>query len=347
MSALPSFAPRATSVLAAVLLAFVVSCNKPREVKPQAQEKTHSPPQAAGQTAPATDVTAGEPDEKGTAAESAPAEEPAAEGKAKELPARKEKSEDEDLTERLKRLKFKARRDVVWCRTTVANIPSYSRALEKFEAEFAAWGMYRRVPIAPQVEAFEQQVRKLCGQLGLEVMFLESKEQKVKTRKVPDTIHGDRAWAFEDNDIRGIISVTVKTSVADEAAIESFRKALREMERLVLVRKIRPVAKTETLFNLELYYFLEERYPVHVIEAKDLGKEMRQTGIEVSVETAVQKDSIGYLQNASLSFKEFNSSLPRLNESMQLLSRSKFLEARSSFFRRKMEEVGIAPPSGN
>lgn len=352
MSALPPLFLRQAALVTTLVLLSSASCNKPRQVEigKRKQEKKTSPtapaertPALAESPRPVADDT--EEDE------AQPLAEPQADVTDREPPASeddekgREKEEVDQLKERLKKLKFRARRDVVWCRTTIANIPSYARALEKFEAEFAQWQMYRKVPMEPEFEAFEKELKEVLVNQGLEVLFLNVGPQKVSTREIPGIIHGDRAWSFEDNDIRGISAVTLKIARVDDPAVQRFKAALKEMDRLVLVRRVKPTQKDGLLFNLEIYHFLDIEYPIHVIEQKDLQREMHQSGIEVSIEEALQKDSIGYLQNASLSYKEFNSSQEKLNEAMQLLSRSKFLEARSTFFRGKMEEAGIAPPS--
>jgi hypothetical protein len=353
MSSLPPSLLHRAALASALALMLGASCSKPRKVEigPKKQSEKAAAESTTHKATPPAEVPRPTADAKGTDG-ARPSSEPlgadaVTETSVAQSPdvSRKTKEADQ-FSERLKKLKFKARRDVVWCRTTVSNIPSYARALEKFEAEFAQWQMYRKMPVEPGLEAFEKELREMLGHQNLQVNLLNIEPVKVNTRELPGIIHGDRAWSFGDNDIRGISAVTLKVAGGDEAAMQRLRAIFREMDRLVLVRRAKPTQTAEWLFNLEIYHFLDIEYPIHVIEEKDLEKEMRQSGINVSVEEALRRDTIGYLQNASLSYKEFNSSQEKLNEAMQLLSRSKFLEARSTFFRKKMEEAGIAPLTG-
>jgi len=326
-----------------VLLLLPLSCNKPRRVKsehavkPKQGRQQHKPDGGAiseelpGATVDIHAEMAGVDFELAGETTAAPP---------RKKPKKKKLS---PLMEKLKKLKFKARREVVWARTTVSNIPSYQRSLEKFEHEFEQWKMYERIPLAPEEDKLKKEFMELAKKHEMEITYFKLKEFPVKSREIPEIVHGDRAFDFKDSDLRGIIQITTRIKKKDPANIKKMFEETREMSRLVHMRRLGPAGR-EYLINGEAYYFKKEKYPVHVIEERILQTEMKQAGIEQSVEEVVKLDTIGYLQNTAMSYKEYNSSLPKLNEAMKLLSESKFKAARSEFFRRKTEEAMTASP---
>ena len=254
-------------------------------------------------------------------------------------PGRREMS----IADKLKKLKFKARRDVMWARTTVANIPSYQRALEKYDAEFERWGMYQKVPTAPKLEELRKEVEELAERLGLTVTVLKVKDYPITPRDLPELIRGERAFDFEDNDLRGVVHVTMLFDKVEAELLRSLVAGLKAASRLTRVRRLSP-KEGGFLLNADCYYFIDTSFPIHIIEEKDLEKEMGQSGIEMDIEEVVRLDPIGSLQSAALSYKEFNLSLPELNEAMKLLSESRFKSARSEFFRSATARAMEASP---
>lgn len=242
--------------------------------------------------------------------------------------------------EQLKKLKFKARREVVWARGAIANIPGYEKSLERLKREVKEWGMYERIPEEPLREALQEELDRQ-GQLnGVTVEYREFQDAKIKRRKLPETIHGQKPFDFEDNDIRNVILVVIRTGLADEAALEKFLSALVRDERLVVVKKVKPRPQQKGwVINLEAYWFPKTSYPLHIVESKVLEDEMKRVGLKLSVDEVVKLDSVGYLQHASMSYREFNASLEELNGAMKLLSESKYMSARAEFFRRKSEDA--------
>jgi hypothetical protein len=347
---------RALVLALAAALALGAGCNKPRQVGPVSGGQAESPGTAAAGAGTAATVPTTAPAPAGAGATTAaPADVVLEEAYGEDLafdwsegvgqPAAEPevKSESELLEERLRKLKFKARRDVVWLRDTIANIPSYERALKKYAQEFEQWGMYRRIPTTPDVEGLKKQVAAAVAAGGGEVLYLETQDMPIPARELPPTITGDRPFDFEDNDLRGIVQVILTIKKLDVAPRRKLLDGLKQTERLLMLRKVTG-RLDNTLINLEAYYFKEISFPVHVIEPKDLETEMRQSGIELALAEVVKRDSIGHAQNAALSYKEFNASLAQVNAAMKLLSESKFKAARSEFFRRRSEEAARADP---
>ncbi len=329
------------------LFIVVAGCNRPRKVETAAegQEKqkpvqrqgepdsrsTDSGSKATGTAEPASDIERNRIDaglaETTTDLSSSGAKEAAT----------------AELARQLKRLKFKARREVVAARTTIENIPSYARSLEKFEREFEQWGMYTEVPREPGYDELKKEISRAVGKVGLELLYYNVLESDEKTRKLPEVIHGNKSFSFEDNDVREAFQVTVRIPKVPREKQAELLSRLKALDRLLLVRRFKSLSDS-ILINMDAYWFAEERYPLHQVLARDLKIEMEQLGITGSMEEVMQKDSVGYLQNAALSYKELNSSLPKINEAMALLSRSKFLEARSAFFRKTVEAAAAASP---
>ncbi len=247
----------------------------------------------------------------------------------------------DEFLEKLKKMKFALRRDVVWVRSAVANIPSYEQALARFDREFEEWNMYGRVPKSPDVEPLRKELEAIAAQAGGAYSYLDIREEALSSREIPSVIHGDRAFEFEENDIRGILLVTMNLAPADETLLKAMLAGLKSSKRLLHVLKARLGADGATI-NARAYYFRDEKFPIHVIEPKSLEAEMRAYGVGDSVEEAVKSDPIGYLQNAGMSVREFNASLPDVNRAMRLLSESKFKEARSAFFRKAVEDADKA-----
>jgi hypothetical protein len=330
------------------LLVVAMGCNSPRKVETAAEEQTKSARATPG-VAPlgvATVDATGKPDEKSEATAS-PSIEVVEETSSKPLqdvaPVAPEAAVQTELPSHLKRLKFKARREVVAARTTIENIPSYSRSLEKFEREFEEWGMYISVPREPQFDKLQRDITGVVKKLGLELLYFNILESTDEKRKLPELIHGNKSFTFEDDDVREAFQVTIRITRVPREKQAKLLAALKRMERLLLVRRFK-LQPDSILINMEAYWFGEEKYPLHQVLARDLQTEMQRLGITGSMEEVLQQDSVGYLQNAALSYRELNASLPKINEAMGLLSRSKFLEARSSFFRKIVEAAAAASP---
>ncbi len=331
---------------------FVVAtgCNRPRKVETEAAKQQ---PQTAPGTATAKATAAAVADvavkrdvkvmEKETPPQLEIVEETVEEAAKDVTSVTSKAAAQAELSRQLKRLKFKARREIVAARTTIENIPSYSRSLEKFEREFEQWGMFTRIPKEPKFEELKGEVTDVVEKLQLELLhynILESKEEK---RKLPEVIHGNKSFTFEDNDVREAFQVTVRIArVPRDKQMELLGK-LKGLERMLLVRRFK-LLPDSILINMDAYWFDEERYPLHRVLPRDLQDEMQKLGITGTMEDILQQDTVGYLQNAALSYKELNASLPKINEAMGLLSRSKFLQARSAFFRKASETAAAATP---
>ena len=144
------------SLLLAGLLTSALACNRPRKVEVSAQgtaQESESAEPGAGAnapTAPAADDSTSLPD--AGAPRTAPVDmvgEFASDSSEMVASSVVRPMAVDDLTGRLKRLKFQARREIVAARTAIENIPSYTRSLGKFEREFAEWGMFTAVPAEP------------------------------------------------------------------------------------------------------------------------------------------------------------------------------------------------------
>jgi len=343
----------------ATVLALGTSCNKPRPEAPKGEPGAAAGGTAPGQPAAKEGATgAGTAAEKGGGAAGEPAGDPGHDVRSSENAGPDAEDEEwvetpdaaakpgasEEIQEKLKKMKFALRRDVVWVRSAVANIPSYEQALARFDREFEEWNMYARVPKSPDVESLRKELEALARKAGGAVSYLDIREETLSTREIPEQIRGDRAFEFEENDIRGILLVTVRLAPADEALLKALVAGLEASNRLLEVLKAR-VDPEGAVISARAYYFREERYPIHVIEPKNLEVEMRRYGIGDSVEEVVKQDPIGYLQNSGMSVREFNASLPDVNRAMRLLSESKFKEARSAFFRGAVEAVHKEMPA--
>jgi len=347
-------------VAASLSLALPLGCNKPRPPasEPGAGEGANAVAQpgapsggsASGKANSAAAAPAGKP---GTDVPRAAVQDSGA-GQADGSDVREEWIEAPDAAggpapadesqEKLKKMKFTLRRDVVWARSAVANIPSYEQALARFDREFEEWNMYGRVPKSPDVELLRQELEAIVARAGGAFSYLDIREETLSTREIPATIRGDRAFDFEENDIRGILLVTMSLAPADQTLLKAMLAGLKGSRRLLHVLKARLTSEGATL-SARAYYFREERFPVHIIEPKNLEEEMRRYGAGDSIEEAVRNDPIGYLQNSGMSVREFNASLPDVNRAMRLLSESKFKEARSAFFRKAVEEADKAVPT--
>ncbi len=338
------------ATLLAGCLIVVGGCNRPRKVDTAARDKAQEPAPAH----PGTDV-----DGPGTAVEDTVATPPEVSEKVASeadqiggtalIPDAGATVEGpgtmvpDDLTERLKRLKFQARREVMAARTTIENIPSYARSLEKFEREFEQWGMYAEVPVEPRHDELKSAIAEVVAKLDLELLYYNIVEPEAKPRRLPDVIHGDKSFDFEDDDIRHAFQVTIRVNKAEREQLVKLIAGLKDLERMLLIRRVKALPDGN-LVNMEAYWFGEERYPLHQVVPRNLKTEMEQLGVTGSMEEVLRQDSVGYLQNAALSYRELNSSLAKVNEAMGLLSRSKFLEARSSFYRRAAEAAAGTPP---
>jgi len=351
------------SLVATVLslaLASGQGCNKPRP-----PQSAPGPLEAEQQATKAGGVAAGTEAEKGTGAAGAQAGDndgrasagatvdvrgaaPSASDTGDEewvesSDSRSEPVPPDEFQDNLKKMKFALRREVVWARSAVANIPSYEDALARFDREFEEWNMYARVPKSPDAEPLRQELQTIVKQAGGAVSFLDIREEALSQREIPEQIRGDRAFEFEENDIRGILLATMSCSPADATLLKATVDGLKASGRLLHVLKATLQPEGATI-SVRAYFFREERYPIHIIEPKNLEAEMRSYRVGDSVEEAVKKDPIGYLQNAGMSVREFNASLPDVNRAMRLLSESKFKEARSAFFRRASEAAQQASP---
>lgn len=244
----------------------------------------------------------------------------------------------QSVEEKLKKLKLKAQQELLWARDLISNIPSYKTRLERFETQFDEWGMYRKVPLVPDESGLRAAIQKAAAGSGVVITFLEIREADTPAEPIPPTIHGDRSFNFHVNQIRGVLIVTVKVEIHTMGETERFVEALKQAERLIAIRKV-DLLGNAAVVHAEAYWFKEERYPIHIIEEKDLEREMHNSGLDLSVEEAVKLDPIGHLHSAALSYREYNASLEKINEGMRLLSRIRFLSARSSFFRKKAEEA--------
>jgi hypothetical protein len=249
---------------------------------------------------------------------------------------------DGELLQKLSDFKFKARREVVWARSTIANIPSYEDALRRYDREAQEWQMAALIPDAPDADAARKEIEALCASLGISILSLTFKEEPLERRPLPETIHGDKPFAFEDNDIRGMLQVVLVTGPLPEGTAAKFAAGANEMQRLVRVLRIRS-EKERGLINLQIYYFLSITVPRHIVVEKDLNQELARMGITQPLEEVVRKDVVGHLQNAAMSYKEYNQSLPELNRAMELLSQTRYKGARSEFFRRTFEQARKAP----
>jgi hypothetical protein len=344
-----------TALLCVVAAFFLLSsCNKPRKVEIGSVAPAETPAEIPAETpagANATVKASRKPLAGGQElAEKLP--EPQRQGVSTPLPdeallkeslRQDKKKAVVSLPERLKKIKFKARREVVWARTTIENTSSYQRALEKFDREFEQWRMYDRIPLEPRKEALQEELDRVVRSHGLEFKYYQAREEPAPVRELPEVIYGNRSFTFEDSDIRMIFQVTIKVDRVPDEKLQALVADIKKMERLVLIRRVQPKHK-EVVINLEAYYFRDIKYPVHKIEPLSLDEEMRLAGISADIEDVVKQDSVGYLQNAAMSLKEFNNSLERLNEAMLLLSESKFKEARSTVFRALSENAQRANP---
>jgi hypothetical protein len=338
------------TILLSALLVAATGCNRPRKVETKAEKQQPNSEMATPRGAP-TGVSAVDAAAKVDSPQVTPdgstsediLEETAVAPVEDAAPAAREAAVQAELASQLKRLKFKARREIVAARTTIENIPSYTRSLEKFEREFEGWGMYVKVPLEPKFDELKGEITKVVEKLGLELLYYNILESKEEKRTLPEVIHGNKSFAFEENDVREAFQVTIRIARVPREMQAKLLAELKGLERLLMVRRFK-VLPDSILINMEGYWFGEARYPLHQVLARDLQGEMQQLGITGSMEDILRQDTVGYLQNAALSYKELNASLPKINEAMGLLSKSKFLEARSAFFRKTVAAAAAASP---
>jgi len=248
---------------------------------------------------------------------------------AKEAPA-------DPLDEKLKKLKFKARREVMWARAAMSNIESYRADLKKFERDFAEWELPVFVPDEPKLDEVKKLLYDLAGARSIVIEYYEAKPDTMPRKPLPKQIRGDRDFSYEEEDIRDLHQVVMRVVPPDADSMRGFLKDAAAAKRLVHVRKV-SLSEQRLVVNLTVYSFRKLVLPVHVAEERSIERELKSFGIEKSMEELQAVDSVGHLQNATLSYAEFNASIPKVNEALGLLGQGQYLAARSEFFRRTFE----------
>jgi NACalpha-BTF3-like transcription factor len=325
-----------------LLAVACAACNRPRKVDPKPPaEAADGVTQKTGSEAAGPGPSKGDIVVRMDQAAASPADaindlSPSASTDGLPVALEADKADPDALMEKLKQLKFRARREVVATRTTIDNIPSYERALEKFAREFEQWGVATRIPTTPQLEELKGAITELTDRLGTPLLYYNVVAPEGPVRELPEFIYGDKSFTFEDTDVHLAYQVTIKVGTVPREKLVELIGALKELPRLLRILRVK-TQREGTLINMVAFQFPEERYPLHRAEPRDLERRMQAMGIMESVEQVMAIDQVGYLQNAALSYKEINASLPKLNQALALLSRSKFLEARSDFFRRTVE----------
>jgi hypothetical protein len=327
------------------LLAAAAACNKPRP-EPLPRE-----PDTTAHLAPSNPDAQARKDAPGpgpapSPAAAQPAEEPAVDVGVQDVydasedvgQVPEEQAPADPLAEKLKRLKFKARRDAAWARAAVANIESYRADLKKFERDAAQWEVDRHIPSSPQLDTFKSTVYDLAGKNAIVIEYYEEQPDAAPRRVLPETLQGNREFEYEDLDVRDAHQVVLRVVPPDAASMRTWLGKVVETQRLVKIRNV-GVGLGSLIVNFEVYSWRNVRPPLHKTDERTLEVELKQIGVEGSLEQLLEQDRVGQIQHAAMSYKEFNDAIPKLDEALALLDQGKLVAARLSYFRRTYEDA--------
>jgi len=166
-------------------------------------------------------------------------------------------------------------------------------------------------------------------------------DSEMDERKLPAEVPADKLFEMLDNDIRRIHQVAVTIDSIPDEKLSALIEMVKKFERLTVIRRIKPVHPGQILINAEIYTFKEVAWPKMVVPRHTLEQEMLTAGIKVPIKEAVQNDPIGYLQAASMAYKEYASAVTKLEEAMLVIEKLNMLKARMAFYTSKRALVDV------
>lgn len=320
-------APAAEEPAPAAGPAAAVEAPAPAEPEAAAQPQPGEvPAPVAGEAAPEQEPT----DEQ-------PAEEPGAEAEVEAQPAPTQPTESEFIIN-ARRLKDRADKDLKWAREVAGALTQTQAELQALALKEESARLLVRMPVAPDVEGLEKLLTDYTKSTGLPLKDLKVEIQELKRRELPPILNGKKAITYEPSDFRGLILATFWLEERDRAKLAPWFDGLKSQDRLLEVKQMK-YGENGYLVNVAAYYLPEVSHPLLKSDPKNFKEVMQATGIKVSVEDAVRQDPVGYIQNATMTYVEYNDLLPTVNQTLALQSDLIWRKARLDYLEEKEEEV--------
>ncbi|GEM_PF-4167024 len=176
----------------------------------------------------------------------------------------------------------------------------------------------------------------LAKELGLELASFTASKATLDVIQLPDSMPADRPLELTNNHVRATHQLIVRLPVMDREKLTALLEGIKKFKRLTLVRRIKPERGENHLVNAEFYQFLPTDKPAMLVPERTVEAEMAQLGIRLTLQDAVRRDPVGYVQTAALALAEYRAARNRLQEVVELKRQLLWLQLQHAFIAERL-----------
>lgn len=242
-------------------------------------------------------------------------------------------------TDRFEVVRKRADQHLAWARTSIEQLDRLKQEAASLEALEKTDGFEIGVPDTVDKAAVEAEWRALAQGLGIEVLSVLVSESELDVRDLPDVVVVDKPFALETGDVRRIYQVTVKITDPGMDAMALLVNGSKSLKRLNLLRRVSTEFKGVVLVHSEIYSFVKPSKPKFIAPTHRLDQEMKHAAVNFTIEEAIKRDPIGYIQSSGLAYNEYDKLMPQLTEYAEVFGKLQWLRVRRDFWNGRKAEV--------
>lgn len=238
----------------------------------------------------------------------------------------------------LKLLRDKAEEHLAWNRDLLASEEELKKQRQALSEEMARLGVLASVPETHDDSQVEAEWRGLAQVMQFTIDSWMISKTVFDHPALPEEVPADKEFRLAAADVRSVYQIVMKIPMMTDEQLARLLDGIAGFQRLTLVRRVKPEVGGKLTVNAEVYLFNPVDKPRFVVPERSVEAAMAELGIHLTLSQAVRKDPIGYVQTATLAYRELEASRKKAQEVAALQGEVLWLSERMAFWKLKTEE---------
>lgn len=238
----------------------------------------------------------------------------------------------------LKLLRDKAEEHLAWNRDLLAREEELKKQRQALSEEMARLGVLASVPETHDDSQVEAEWRGLAQVMQFTIDSWMISKTVFDQPALPNEVPADKEFRLAAADVRSVYQIVMKIPMMTDEQLARLLDGIAGFQRLTLVRRVKPEVGGKLTVNAEVYLFNPVDKPRFVVPERSVEAAMAELGIHLTLSQAVRKDPIGYVQTATLAYRELEASRKKAQEVAALQGEVLWLSERMAFWKLKTEE---------
>lgn len=248
------------------------------------------------------------------------------------------KEVEDPVVPMLKLLRDRAEEHLLWVRELLASGDELTQERQSLTEDMARLGVMASIPEVHDDAQVEAEWRGLAQVMQFQIESWMISKSEFDQPPLPAEMPADKELKLASADVRSVYQVVAKVPAMSDEQLVRLLEGIAGFQRLTLVRRIKLEVGGKLTINAEVYLFNPTSRPKFVVPERTVEAAMAELGIHLTLSEAVRKDPIGFVQTATLAYREYEASRKKAQQLAELQGDVLWLRERMAFWKSKSKQ---------